>query len=142
MASIFYYILVRRIIQLGHSCSFCIRWHSPCCKLVKPGHYSVHVLRPCILRVLLTLYGKMTCYRITRIVCALLLAKRSVCMRVCKHGCGFKMFCFLRANHASTNLKSFRVQNSTSLIYLPIPLSAETWKILTKKVCQFFFRLS
>ena len=31
------------------------------------------------------------------------------------------------------------VQNSTSLLYLPISLSAETWKILTKKVCQFLF---
>ena len=38
--------------------------------------------------------------------------------------------------------KSFQVQNSTSLLYLPIPSSAETWKIVTKKVCQFFFRLS
>ena len=28
-------------------------------------------------------------------------------MRVCKHGCGVKMFCFSRANHASTNLKRF-----------------------------------
>ena len=28
-------------------------------------------------------------------------------MRVCKHGCGVKMFCFSRANHASTNLKKF-----------------------------------
>ena len=35
--------------------------------------------------------------------------------------------------------KRFRVQNSTSLLYLPIPSSAETWKIVTKKVCQFFF---
>ena len=38
--------------------------------------------------------------------------------------------------------KSFWVQNSTSLLYLPIPPSAETWKIVTKKVCHFFFRLS
>ena len=30
--------------------------------------------------------------------------------------------------------KSFRVQNSTSLLYLLIPSSAETWKIVTKKV--------
>ena len=60
-------------------------------------------------------------------------------MRVCKHDCDVKMFCFSRANHASTN---FWVQNSTSLLYLPIPSSAETWKIVTKKVCQFFFRLS
>ena len=35
------------------------------------------------------------------------LAVRSVCVRVCKHGCGVKMFCFLWANHASTNLKKF-----------------------------------
>ena len=28
-------------------------------------------------------------------------------MRVCEHGCGVKVFCFSRANHASTNLKSF-----------------------------------
>ena len=44
---------------------------------------------------------------ITKIVHVLWLAKRSVCMRVCKHGCGVKMFCFSRANHASTNLKKF-----------------------------------
>ena len=28
-------------------------------------------------------------------------------MRVSKHGCDVKMFCFSRANHASTNLKKF-----------------------------------
>ena len=28
-------------------------------------------------------------------------------MRVCKHGCGVKMFRFSRGNHASTNLKKF-----------------------------------
>ena len=37
--------------------------------------------------------------------------------------------------------KSFQVQNSTSLLYLLIPSSAETWKIVTKKV-SIFFRLS
>ena len=46
-------------------------------------------------------------YKITKIVPALWLAERSVCMRVCKHGCGVKMFCISRANHASTNLKKF-----------------------------------
>ena len=46
-------------------------------------------------------------YKITKIVRAFWLAERSVCMRVCKHGCGVKMFCFSRANHASTNLKKF-----------------------------------
>ena len=38
--------------------------------------------------------------------------------------------------------KSFRVQNSRTLLYWPIPLLAETWKIVTKKVCQFFLHLS
>ena len=31
--------------------------------------------------------------------------ERSVCIRVCKHGCGVKMFRFSRADHASTNSK-------------------------------------
>ena len=35
--------------------------------------------------------------------------------------------------------KSFRFQNSTRFLYLPIPSSAETWKIVTKKVSQFIF---
>ena len=38
--------------------------------------------------------------------------------------------------------KSFLVQNSTSLLYLPIPSLAETWKIFTNKLYQFFFLLS
>ena len=46
-------------------------------------------------------------YKITKIVRALWLAERSVCTRVCKHGCGVKLFGFSRANHASTNLKKF-----------------------------------
>ena len=44
-------------------------------------------------------------YKITKIVRALWLAEGRVCMRVCKLGCDVKMFCFSRANHASTNLK-------------------------------------
>ena len=46
-------------------------------------------------------------YKITKIVRALWLAERIVCVRVCKHGCGVKLFCFSRANHASMNLKNF-----------------------------------
>ena len=37
--------------------------------------------------------------------------------------------------------KSFVVQNSTIFLCLSIPLSAETWKIVTRKVCQIFFSL-
>ena len=46
-------------------------------------------------------------YKITKIVRALWLVERSVCMRVCKHGFDVKMICFSRANQASTNLKKF-----------------------------------
>ena len=46
-------------------------------------------------------------YKITEIVWALWLDKRSVWMRVCKHGRNVKMFCFLHVNHTSTNLKTF-----------------------------------
>ena len=53
LASIFYLIFVSRFVQFSHSCSLCIRRYSPCCKPVQPGHYT-------ILRVLLTLYGKIT----------------------------------------------------------------------------------
>ena len=78
-------------------------------------------------------------YKITKIVRALWLAERRVCMRVCKHGCDF-MFCFSRANHASTNLKKcFELKTSTSLLYSPISSSAETWKIFRNMLCQFFF---
>ena len=46
-------------------------------------------------------------YKITKIVRTLWLAERSVCMRVCKHGCGVKLFRFSRANRTNTNLKKF-----------------------------------
>ena len=61
-------------------------------------------------------------------------------MRVCKHGCGVKLFGFSRANHPSTNLKKYSSSkfDTVSLHYLPIPSSAETWEIVTKKLSQFF----
>ena len=46
-------------------------------------------------------------------------------MRVCKHGCDVKMFCFLHANPASTNLKKFFSWKPDKFIYLPIPLKLE-----------------
>ena len=82
-------------------------------------------------------------HKITKIVRALWSrAERSVCMRVCKHGCDVRCFAFRALITQARIWKSFRVQNSTSLLYLPIPLSAETWKIFTNKLCQFCFRLS
>ena len=46
-------------------------------------------------------------YKITKIVRALWLAERSVCMSVYKHGCGVRLFGFSPPNHASTKLKKF-----------------------------------
>ena len=80
-------------------------------------------------------------HQITKIVRALWLAERTVCMRVCKHGSSVKsvkMLCLSRANHASTNLKTFLSSKLDKFTFS----SVETWKIVTKKVCQFFFRLS
>ena len=57
------------------------------------------------------LNGTIIFSKITKTVHALWLAKRSVCMRVCKHGCGIKMFCFLHTNQTSTNLKMFSSSN-------------------------------
>ena len=41
-------------------------------------------------------------------------------MRVGKHGCGVKMFCFSRANHASKNLKKFS-EFKTPQVYFIYP---------------------
>ena len=79
-------------------------------------------------------------YKITKTVRELWLAEWSVCMRVCKHGCDIKMFCFLRANRTSMNLKSFWVENSTSLLIYPFP----HWLKLRKSLqtcCVNFFSL-
>ena len=37
------------------------------------------------------------------------------------------------------NLKKFSSSKLDKFTLLPIPSSAETWKIVTKKVSQFFF---
>ena len=68
---------------------------------------------------------------------ALWLAERRVCMRVCKHGCDVKMFCFPRANHASPNLK--KVLSWKTLQVYFISSSVETWKIFRNVLGQFIF---
>ena len=103
----------------------------PLCQHTITSHWNVSISE-------LVTFSK-SFYKITKIVRALWLAEKSVSMRVCKHGCGVKMFAFRALITQARIWKSFRVQNSTSLLYLPIPSSAETWKIITKKVCQFFF---
>ena len=81
----------------------------------------------------------------TKIVWVLWLAERSVYMRVCKHGCDVtKMFCCSWVNHMSTNLKKFFSSklNKFTLFTHSDPSLAETWKIFTNKLYQFFFLLS
>ena len=81
-------------------------------------------------------------YKITKIVCALWLAESSVCMRVCKHGCGVKMFCFSRTNYTSPNLKTFA---SSKLVKVTLfTHSFVGWNLENryKESVSIFFRLS
>ena len=80
-------------------------------------------------------------YKITKIVRALWLAERRVCMRVCKHGCGVKMFCFSRANHASTNLKKVLSWKTRQVYFIyPFPRRLKLEKSL-ETCCVNFFSL-
>ena len=49
-----------------------------------------------------------------------------------------KLFCCTLANHASTNLKKFLSWKLEKLLYLRISSSAETWKVFTNMLSQFF----
>ena len=70
------------------------------------------------------------------------LAERHVCMRVCKHGCDIKMFCFSRANHASTNLKKVLSWKPRQVYFIhPFPRRLKLGKSL-ETCCVNFFRLS
>ena len=75
-------------------------------------------------------------YGITKIVRALWLAERNVCMRVRKHGCDVRCFAFRALITQSRIWKSFSDQNSTSLLYLPIPFAG--WKSLQTSCVNFF----
>ena len=75
-------------------------------------------------------------YEITKIVRALWLAERNVCMRVRKHGCDVRCFAFRALITQSRIWKSFSDQNSTSLLYLPIPFAG--WKSLQTSCVNFF----
>ena len=81
-------------------------------------------------------------YKITKIVCALWLAERSVCMTVCKHGCGAKLFCFSRANHTSTNLKMFsssKLDKFTLFTHSFVVQGCSLWKHLGS---QMFYTIN
>ena len=83
-------------------------------------------------------------YKVTKIVRALSLAERSVSMRVCKHDRGVNMFCFSRANHASTNLKKFPSSKLDKFFYIIYPFlrRLKLGKSSQRRRVNFFFRLS
>ena len=81
-------------------------------------------------------------YKITKIVRALWLAERRVCMTVCKHGCGVKMFCFSHANHASTNLKKFLSWKLDTFTLFTHSLVGWNLENLWKRAVSICFRLS
>ena len=81
-------------------------------------------------------------YKTTKIVRAFCLAERSVCIRVCKHGCGVKMFCFSRANHASTNLKKFSSSKLDKFTLFTHSFVGWNLENRYKEGVSIFFRLS
>ena len=81
-------------------------------------------------------------YKLSKIVRVLWLAERSVCMRVCKHGCGFKMFCFSRASHASTNLKKFSSSKLHKFTLFTHSFVGWNLENRCKEGVSIFFRLS
>ena len=81
-------------------------------------------------------------YKITQIVRADWLVERRVNMRVCKHGCDVNMFCFSRANHASTNLNkvlSWKIRRQVYFFY-PFSRRLKLGKTL-ETCCVNFFSL-
>ena len=60
-------------------------------------------------------------------------------MRVCKHGCGAKLFCFSRANHASTNLKKVLELKSRQVYFIyPFLRRLKLGKSLQRRCVNFF----
>ena len=80
--------------------------------------------------------------KIIKIVRALWLAERRVCMRVCKHGCDVKMFSISRAYYVSMNLNKLSWELDKRAL---LTLSLVGWNLgsLYKTCCvNFFFCLS
>ena len=70
------------------------------------------------------------------------MAERSVCMRVCKDGCGVKIFCFSRANYASTNLKRFSSSKFNKFTLFTHSFVCWNLKNSYKEGVSIFLRLS
>ena len=59
-------------------------------------------------------------------------------MRACKHGYTSRCFAFRALTRKYEFEKGFELKKSTSLLYLPISSSAESWKIFRNMLGQFF----
>ena len=78
-------------------------------------------------------------YKITKIVGALWLAERNVCMRVCRHGCVVKKFCFSRANHAKHEFeKVFELKTRQVYFIYPFLRRLKLGKSLQRRCVNFF----
>ena len=73
---------------------------------------------------------------------ALWLAEGRVCMRVCKHSCDVKMFCFSRANHVSTNFKKFLTSKLDKVTLFTHCFVGWNLQNLYNQAVSPFFRLS
>ena len=63
-------------------------------------------------------------------------------MRVCKHDFDVKMFCFSRANHASTNLKKFSSSKLDKFTLFTHSFVGWNLENRYKEGVSIFFRLS
>ena len=80
-------------------------------------------------------------YKITKIVRALWLAERRVCMGVYEHGCDVNMFCFPCANNASKNLKKISSwKNRQVYLIYPFPRRMKLEKSLETCWVHLFLR--
>ena len=80
-------------------------------------------------------------YKITKIVRALWLANRHVCMRACRHGLDIKMFCFSRTIiMASRSLKKvFEMKTQQVYFIHPFPRQPKLGKLSLQTCCVKFF---
>ena len=86
--------------------------------------------------------GRINIYKISKIIRALWLAERSVCMRVWKHGCDVRCFAFRALITQARIWKSFSDQNSTSLLLFTNSFVGWNLENLYKQAVSTFFRLS
>ena len=109
---------------------------------LNPGGQNLFFYNNWIIFHLLISQELLSIYKITKIVHALWLAERSVCMRVCKHGCDIRCFAFRALITQARIWKSFSDQNSTSLLIFPHSFISWNLENLFKQAVSTFFRLS